>query len=165
MWLLGNEVLLGALIIAMALLSFTRHGKDRYIILAFAALCGFFQLISNSLGNYQYYLGAAITDLIIINLISKIVKPTATIINLQKIALWFIYVNTIGWIIYELYYPPFLYNTICLALFISALVVAVRKGGDSGLGSITSNSNDFTIRGGYNSCNTQMQVYKKKVRT
>lgn len=155
----------GVLILFLAALSFTRHGENRYSILIFAALCGLFQFASDNLGEswgYVYYLGAAIADLLIIIAISKPVKLTATIINLQKIALWFIYANTIGWIIYELYYPPLIYDALCLALFISALFVAVKKGGSSDLGNFANNSNGFTIFSGYNNRHTQMQINKKK---
>jgi len=155
----------GALILFLAVLSFIRHGENRYSILIFAALCGFFQFASDNLGDswgFAYYLGAAIADLLIIIAISRPIKLTATIINLQRIALWFIYANTMGWIIYELYYPPLIYDALCLALFISALVVAVKKGGNGDLGNNTNNSNDFAFYSGYNSCNTYMQIHKKK---
>lgn len=153
----------GILILFLALLSFARKGENRYSILVFAVLCGFFQYTTDNLGDadgYIYHLGAAITDLVIIIALSKTIKLTPTIINLQKIALWFIYTNVLGWIIYEFYYPPLIYNALCLALFISALVVAAKKGGS---GYVGYNSNDFVFHGGYNSGNTAMQSHKKKV--
>jgi len=156
----------GLLILFLAALSFVREGENRYSILIFAAFCGFFQFASDNLGEswgFVYYLGAAITDLLIIMAISKPIKLTLTIINLQRIALWFIYANTIGWIIYELYYPPLFYDALCLALFIAALVVAVKKGGNGELGDITDYSNGLTVRSGYNFRNIQVQGHKKKI--
>jgi len=154
----------GALILFLAVLSFTRHSENRYSILVFAAICGLFQFASDNLGEswgYVYYLGAAIADLLIIIAISKPVKISATIINLQKIALWFIYTNVFGWIIYELYYPPMVYDALCLALFISVIIVAIRKGDDN-VGMLANYSNDSTVYCGYNGSNTQMQINRKK---
>ena len=156
----------GFLIVALAALSLTRKDEDRYSILVFAALCGFFQFISDDISDssgYAYYLGAAIVDLLIIILISKAVKQTATLINLQKIALWFIYTNTAGWITYELYYPPIFYDALCLVLFVAAIYVAAKKGGNRDLGSFTDNCNDFAVYRGYNTCNTQMQKNQEKI--
>ena len=156
----------GVLILSLALLSLIRSGENRYNILVFAALCAAFQFLSDNIPDERwnlYYLAAAIIDLLIIIVISKTVKITQTTIDLQLIAKWFIFANAAGWVIYELYYPHYLYDTICLALFISALIVAVKKGGSSDLGSITDFSNDTIIHSGYNSCNTQMQINKKKV--
>jgi len=156
----------GLLILFLAALSLTRKDEDRYSILVFAALCGFFQFASDNISDssgYSYYLGAATIDLLIITLISKAVKPTATLINLQKIALWFIYANTVGWVIYELYYPPIFYDALCLVLFVAAIYVAGKKGGNCDLGSFTDNSNDFAFYRGYNTCNTQMQKNQEKI--
>lgn len=157
----------GGLILFLAVLSFTRKGEDRYSILVFAALCGLFQFASDNLGEswgYAYYLGAAITDLLIILAISNTTRPTPTIINLQKIALWFIYTNFFGWIIYELYYPPMVYDALCLALFISVIICAIKKGG-SNVGILADNRNDLAVYCGYNSSNSTMQIDREKAKT
>jgi hypothetical protein len=156
----------GILIICLALFSFTRSGENKYCVQVFAVLCALFQILSDNLGDssgFIYYLFAAIIDLLIIIVISKPVKITETIIDLQNIALWFIYANTIGWVIYELYYPPLIYDSLCLALFISALVVAIRKGGGEDVGRITNIGNDFAVYSGYNSRNPQVQINKEKI--
>ena len=154
----------GGLILFLAVLSFTRKGENRYSILVFAALCGLFQFASDNLGEswgYAYYLGAAVTDLLIILAISNTAKPTQTIINLQKLALWFIYVNCFGWVIYELYYPPMVYDALSLALFVSVIIISIKKGGNN-VGIFANFSNDSAIYCGYTSSNSQMQRNKEK---
>jgi len=160
-------VITGGLILLLAVLSFTRKGENRYSILVFAALCGLFQYASDNLGEswgYVYYLGAAIADLVIILAISNPIKPTITIINLQKIALWFIYANLFGWIIYELYYPPMVYDAICLALFISVIICAIKKGGNN-VGYFADSRYDPSVYCSYNSSNSKMQSDKEKIKT
>ena len=154
----------GGLILFLAALSFTRKGENRYSILVFAALCGLFQYASDNLGEswgYAYYLGAAVTDLLIILAISNTTKPTQTIINLQKLALWFIYVNAFGWVIYELYYPPVIYDALSLALFISVIIISIKKGGGN-VGIFSNNRNDLAFYCGYIRSHSEMQSNKEK---
>lgn len=130
-------MLTGVLIFLIAVCSVRYHNQDRRSILIFAALCGIFQHFHNNiyyLTGFQYYLGAAFVDLAIISVLSRISRPTTTILALQKACLYFIYLNLFGWIIYELYYPPTLYILLCGGMFIMILIATFKKGNKNDMG-------------------------------
>ena len=133
-------MLTAILIVLIGLLSMRHSGENRYAILLFAIMCGSFQIFHENilyLVGYQYYLGAALIDSLIIVLLSKTINLTSTIISLQSISLCFIYVNLFGWLIYELYIGPIMYDSLCAALFLAALFESARRGKSDDLGNFT----------------------------
>lgn len=92
----------------------------------FAITCSLYGLLSDYiLNNYLYYILAAYTDLLIIYLLSRIIKPTNAIMLLQKICLYFIYINLAGLAVYYYELPPVIYSFSCGVLYATALLVSV----------------------------------------
>ncbi len=78
-----------------------------------------------------YYPLAALTNLFIVYILSKIEKPTKTTIVVQALCVVFIINNLIGWTIFMLYYPPIAYtclNVITYALMLLTIIKGQRDG-------------------------------------
>lgn len=138
----------GLLILLIAICSVRYYEQDRQSILIFAALCGFFQFFHHEiyyLVGYQYYLGAAIADLLIIEALYRVKKPTKAICTLQRACIWFIYLNLFGVIIYEAYIDPLVYNILCQSLFVAVLLAFINTGKKDGLGNHSLHSNSGLI--------------------
>jgi hypothetical protein len=154
-WLQNQAI--SVIIVSIAIVSIFKNKDETFSLLVFASLCGAFLLIAKALPHSAdrfYYLLAAATDLIIIISISRIEKLTDMIIQIQEIAKYFIFANLFGWVIYELYFKPELYNNICLALFIATLIVSIQRGGYNALGYYRNNSHFCEFFGDhYNSSN------------
>lgn len=119
------------LILAISLLAILRCDQDRYALLVFSFGCIYFQFIGSYFSGqneYLYFAGAATTDLIIINYLSKIINLTCYVLYLQKICLMFIFVSLFGWIMYESSYRAHTYDTICDSLYLLTLFISIQKG-------------------------------------
>lgn len=151
------------LILTLAIASYFQRDQNRYAVICFAMCSGLHQIADMLFGDswgFLYYYTAALTDLIIINLLFKVSTPTVLIINLQKISLLFIVNNLIGWIIYELAYEPLVYNNISLMLFSFALFASTTKGRGDDLGIYTGNRWNSFIRGFNSPCFSSNQRNK-----
>lgn len=117
-------------LIAFSALFNTKQSRlSRLSLLCFSLLCAVMVLadmyITQRFHPY-YYLLAALTDLFIIIVLSKITKPNGMVLFLQQASLLFICINLFGWITYELYIDPFVYNILCESLFVIILLVSAR---------------------------------------
>lgn len=158
----------GILILLIAIFSIRYCEQEKQSILIFAAICGFFQFFHNEiyyLVGVKYYLSAAFADLFIIHLLSKISRPTNLILAIQKACLWFIYLNLFGWITYEAYYKPLIYNFLCESLFVAVLFASINKRKKDGLGNHSIHSNSGLLFGGYPSCALEVQNHKETQRS
>lgn len=142
--------------------------KNKISILIFAAICGFFQFFHNKiyyLVGSDYYLGAALIDLSIIYFLSTISSPTKLICMLQKACLWLIYMNLFGWIIYEAYIEPLIYNILCESLFVAVLLISINKRKKDGLDNNSIYSNSGLFFSNNPSCALEVQINKEKTRS
>lgn len=117
------------LIFLIALSAIFNTKQSRLSLLCFSFLCAVMMLVDihiTATFHPYYYLVAALTDLVIILTLSKIAKPNEMVIFLQQASLLFIYINLFGWVTYELYIDPFVYNILCESLFVIILLVSSR---------------------------------------
>jgi len=108
--------------------------------LALSVFC-FAVLSFNIAGHYipneygqLYYLLAAIVDLSLIIILSKMSAITSLITKIQQVCKAFIAVNFIGWALFMLYYEPILYEIMCgvLYAYLLTLTLASKERGDVG---------------------------------
>lgn len=157
----------GLLILLIAICSRRHYKQDKQSILIFAAICGFFQFFHNEiffLIGFKYYLSAAFVDLFIIHLLSKIHTPTNNTYMLQKACLCFIYINLFGWVLYEAYYEPLVYELLCYSLFASILFISFKKGKKNVLGNHSIHINSRHIFSSDNSRALEVQRNKEAQR-
>lgn len=138
------------LILLIGIVALTRKNESRYAFLCFAALCAFMALIDrvipDSFISYYYVLCAAV-DLLIIIVLSRVNQVNDDILFLQKACIGFILINLFGWVLYEMYIGPSLYNALCASLFAVILLSSLRTRNRNELGYTTaySNSNLFSL--------------------
>jgi len=155
------------LIILIGLTAFTHYKESRYALFCFSGLCGAMWLIDNAITESYYsyyYLLAALVDLLIIYVLSRIQHLNNTILKIQKACLMFIYLNLFGWIAYEMYIEPVFYDSLCAALFVAMLFVSINTGESNGLDNSTTYRHSIFIFGNNYSRILQMQVNKKTPR-
>ncbi len=121
-------------LVVTAILSIRLKTESMLAVLFFSLLCLIFsfeeQYIEN---NHMYYVFACLIDLVIIEILSRISKPTLVVISIQTICRWFIYANLLGFIIYEFELPAIIYTILCGSLYIAALLSTFFQGGSGGI--------------------------------
>ena len=80
------------------------------------------------------YLGAALNDLLIIYVLSKLIHISELTLKIQRICKLFITVNFAGWIMYMLYEPPIYYNVLTTILYLYTLYSTTITGVKNVLG-------------------------------
>ena len=106
-------------------------------------------LLSNSMGLLYYY-GSAVFDVATIIIISRVAKVSSMVLTIQKICLVSILLNFFGWVMWELYMPPVMYNSLFIALYVYALLTLVRRSSID-VGEYTLGYRWFGFRTNYNS--------------
>jgi len=74
------------------------------------------------------YIGAALTDLLIIYILSRLIHISEITLKIQRVCKMFITVNFIGWILYMLYEPAIYYKVLCTALYFYTLIITTISG-------------------------------------
>ena len=105
-------------------------------------------LLFNETG-LTYYAGSALFDLAAIIIISHAAKVSSMAVNLQKICLSSIILNFFGWVMWMLYMPPVMYNSLFVALYVCALLTLITRN-KSDVGEHALDSGDLGIRSNYN---------------
>lgn len=70
----------------------------------------------------QYFIYAALADLLLIVVLSSIANPTKIVFRLMTINALFIIVNAVGWAMWYIYQPDTLYVTMSIILYIMTLI-------------------------------------------
>lgn len=155
------------LICVIGLISLLKNDSESRPFLLFSTLCGvmilFDLLITEELYPF-YYLTSAIFDLLIMIVITKLDHTKKSTLTLQKICIAFIITNFIGWIMYELYIRPVIYNYTCEVLYSLVLFTLIRTSKENGF---FDNSNIFNNKFFYlfdNQSVKLLQNIKKKKR-
>ncbi len=115
----------------------------------FCVLTGFFNVVGRAIPDDQglvYYLGAAINDLIIILIISKLDHISELAIKLQGVCEIFIAVNFIGWVLFMLYVDPVYYNLLSAMIYIYTINLILKGSGDVGAISMDFGRSSFSSR-------------------
>lgn len=96
-----------------------------------------FAFASTDLGDRWYYIGAALTDLFTIILISFVVPLTRLSLSLIAIATLSVIGNLVGMLLWYMSVPAMAYNMFFLALYVGALAALHEKDGTHvGMGGI-----------------------------
>ncbi len=124
-------LILGSTLIALCYLSNTNR-LGIYVFCFLATLFGLVgQLIPDNLG-YFYYIGAALTDLLIVYVLSRLANPTKLISKIQELCILFIAANFAGWVMYMAYLEPIYYTVLCFLLY--SRMILITNGGVYDLG-------------------------------
>jgi hypothetical protein len=110
--------------IFFAAMSDNVSGEDRTAFIIFTSLSAMFQIVGDAIPDSSgvwYYVGASLTMLMIMIMLSNIQGLTRKIIKIQFICMLFINANLIGLALYYLYISPIYYNVACYFLFIAVL--------------------------------------------
>jgi len=157
----------GYMLYSIALTSLFRNRfVDAFSIWAFVVFCACFQMLDERFGanwGFTYYFGAAVCDLAIISVLYRVKNPTATLVRIQTLCLWFMYANAAGCAMYELGFEPDIYNIITRALFVLVLLVSIANGKGDDLGNATIRWNGFSFYRSYTASPIQMQTNKEKI--
>jgi len=81
-------------------------------------------LLAGKVGSV-YYIGSALFDLATIIIISRAGSSMA--LSIQKICVASICLNFFGWVMWMLYMPPVMYNSLFIALYIYALFTLIKR--------------------------------------
>lgn len=121
-------------LIVTAILSIRLDPDSMLAVLFFAGLCLIFSFTERYIeNNYMYYVLACLIDLVIIEFLARISKPTQIITYIQTICRWFIYANLLGFIVYEFDFPSIIYSILCGSLYVTALLSTFFQGGSGGI--------------------------------
>jgi len=155
------------LILSILIASINRTNHERVAIFSFCAYCAFSQyllgLISVS-NSFWYYLGSAITELLIIFTLSKISRPTQLIEDIQAICLWFAYLHVFGWILFESRFSHGIYDLLCGILFV-LVFVRMNTGKRDNVGNTTICSGRRSIFSGNTESDLPLQANQAEVTT
>ena len=110
-------------------------------------------LIANDLllfdkAGLLYYAGSALFDLATIILISCVVSSMA--VSIQKICIASICLNFFGWVMWTLYMPPVVYNSLFAVLYVCALLTLITRN-KTDVGEHASYRGRSILRSNYNS--------------
>ena len=99
--------------------------------------------------GFAYYGGSALFDLAAIIVISCTVKVSSMALTIQKICLASICLNFFGWVMWMLYMPPVMYNSLFIALYVCALLTLITRN-KSDVGEYKLDSRSSRFRPNYN---------------
>lgn len=103
------------------------------------------------------YVGAALTDLLIIYILSRLVHISEVTLKIQRVCKIFITVNFCGWILYMLGEPPIYYKSLCSVLYLFTLATITISGVKNVLGNNAMDLRFFSIFS-----NTRSSIYVEK---
>jgi hypothetical protein len=126
-------LLLAALIIKPSLAGFV-----------FVVITASFNITLDDLGGMLYYPAAAFGDLIIITL-TALLKVSIMMVRLLYISIVSIFLNVGGWVLWLYNFPPMIYDSIFMLLYIIAAVTIIAGNGD-GLRMVRTYFRRFNIR-------------------
>ena len=133
-----------------------------YIFCFLSALYGIVEgYIPDSLGTVAY-LGAALTSRIIIYALSRYIKPTRFIVNIQTLCLCFIAADFVGWVAFMNYMDPAFYTVVCAALY--SWMIIIIGGRTNAFRNRAMDSRIISFLSNNNSVNNNSKAHKKEIR-
>lgn len=104
-----------------------RSSGDTYCAAILVGIILVHDVLSINVSDSVYYLSAAISDLAVIILISKIKAVSDLIVRVQMLSVASIVANFIGWIAWCSYLPPDLYNAAFVAIYLCAIIILLDR--------------------------------------
>jgi len=153
-------MIIGVFIYFIAMVSFLHKNDNKYAIWILILSWAIFKLIGDNVlenSGKLYYISAALTDAIIVNLLGKLKKISILILQLQAICICYICTNLIGFILYELYYEAIFYDVTCTILIVLTLLTVTQKGSDHELGTDTNYKYNHYFCGSDTTISTEIQ--------
>lgn len=119
------------LIYIIVILAVIQPSKKRlYPALVFAILTLSHLYFSRDMDGFAYYFSAVLTDLLIMALIVR--SDSILTLHLMVVSITSILLNTFGWVLWEFYFPPMMYDTAFIILYLYAISKLFYGGGDVG---------------------------------
>lgn len=106
--------------------------------------------ISSGLVGSEYYIGAAMTDLVILILISGVYPMPSLVGRLQAVCIASIVLNFLGWSMWFFYLPPLAYDWAFIGLYVYAVYALVKRDHD-----------DVVGRGSVHSWFSRLRIYPR----
>ena len=122
-----NQTLLGLILLSTFYLSLT---KEIIAVFVLGFLFVFYWIVSDHISyelTYYYYWCAALTDLLIIYILSKIPQPTKMIKQMIFCCVLFAVVNCLGWVAFESSISSLYYNILCATLYASIFFIIGKQ--------------------------------------
>lgn len=138
-----------ALIIAASVIQPNRHRLFAGLVYSWLLVANDMMLFEKE--GFAYYGVSALFDLATIIIISCAVKVSSMAITIQKICLASICLNFLGWVMWTLYMPPVVYNSLYVVLYVCALLTLIKRN-KTDVGDLASYRGCSIIRSNYNSC-------------
>ena len=118
------------LLCAIVVVALIQPNVKRFIAAAiFSVALVLFDLSANNFSDYWYYIASGASNLLIVFLISFISPPPKMAIRLQVLSLIMMVVNFTGFILWYLYYPPFIYDLAFAFIFAVAIYILIERKG------------------------------------
>lgn len=128
-------MILTAVLIVLVLAAFTQPNAGRMLAACiFSSLTILYGGISAGLVGSEYYIGAAVTDLLILILVSGIYPMPRLVGRLQAICVVSIVLNFLGWSMWFFYLPPFAYDWAFIGLYVYAVYALIARDHDDVVG-------------------------------
>lgn len=127
-------------IFSLACLILVKEGDSKYCVSVVASTTLFFEIFGEYICNDNgstYYASVALVELLTIHLLTYVKVINKLVIDMQNVLLWFIVAHIVGWVLYEYWFTPDIYNTLCLALFIIMFITMLRSGSGQDVGTTT----------------------------
>ena len=138
------------MILLLAVLSVLQPSLNRFkAAVLFSGITATHCVFLGDTGGMLYYLSAAYFDLATIAIIS--IVDDSFVLKLQRVCIFSIVVNLIGWVLWFFYQPPTYYNSLFYVVYAGSVIVLMTREnvgvGDSSLnGGGCSNHRDWCTR-------------------
>lgn len=116
------------LIYALLVATLTQPNAPRlFAAVTFVGVILLHELAFSSLDGLMYYGSAALLDLLIVVITSGINPVPKMVLSLQRLCLFSILLNLLGWVLWLLYLPPWPYDLAFVAVYAWALYILIRR--------------------------------------
>lgn len=141
---------MATLVALIALASAMQPNSQRLFVgLVYSGLLVVNDLLLFNEAGLLYYYGSAVFDVATIIIISRVAKVSSMALTIQKICLASIAVNFFGWVMWMLYMPPVMYNSLFAVLYVCALLTLITRN-KSDVGEHTLDNRNPRFRSNYN---------------
>lgn len=116
------------LVISILIAAIFQKDKKRTIsAFIFSCVTLLHEIFMKDLDGFLYYGSAALFDLAIIIIFSKMESLSYMVIRLQKVCIVSMFVNIIGWMMWYMYYPPDIYNISFMFLYLWTIAILLEQ--------------------------------------
>ena len=136
--------------LALAVVVFIQPSASRFFAAAaFVSVTLAHEVLLSTYDGLLYYGSAALFDLAIIVLLSRLNPLPKMAVRLQRVCMVSIFVNAGGWVLWTTYAPPLAYDVAFAALYAWAIVVlTTRNGQNVGDSTLGRRHSGFYLRSG-----------------